>query len=161
MPQYSVTCNPPNPCTKSTKRAKPTCCLIPYIIPIVNCLSCVIHMIDIAKAHAILLWCTCRYKGEIRADQLQQFAADKLLELPQVPAVTRHSLQNFLAHIPQHKTTLLALSRGPGASLALRQAVQQTSMLVAAGRVQWDAEVRYTTRLLATSELQTCVDKVV
>lgn len=83
----------------------------------------------------------CRYKGGIRADQLQQFAADKLFELPQVPTVTRHSLAKFLAGVPQHKTTLLAFSKTAGASMALRQAVQQTDMLIRAGRVQWKSEV--------------------
>ena len=84
----------------------------------------------------------CRYKGEFRADLLQQFAADKLLELPQVSAVTPSSLDKFLGRVPPHKTTLLAFSTLTfGASIALRQAVQQTDMLMAAGRVQWQAEV--------------------
>lgn len=78
----------------------------------------------------------------IRADLLQHFAADKLLELPQVPAITRRNLDKFLAWVPHHKTTLLAFSKTAGASIALRQAAQQTDMLLAAGRVQWQNEVR-------------------
>jgi len=92
----------------------------------------------------------CRYKGEIRADLLQQFAADKLLGLPQVPAVTPSSLNKFLGRVPPHKTTLLAFSRTPDASIALRQAVQQTDMLMAAGRVQWQAEVSCAQHIVPT-----------
>ena len=91
---------------------------------------------------ATVIYCAyCRHKGEVRADLLQQFAADKLLELSQVPAVTRSTMDKFLARVPLHKTTLLAFSKTPEASVALRQAVQQTDMLMAAGRVQWQVEV--------------------
>ena len=86
--------------------------------------------------------CCDRYKGLIRADLLQHFAAEKLLELPQVPAVTRRNLDRFLARVPHHRTTLLAFSKTAGASIALRQAAQQTNLLLAAGRVQWQDEVR-------------------
>ena len=81
--------------------------------------------------------CCLRYQGDISAESLQHFAADSLLELPQLAAVTPESLDSFLAQVPLHKTSLVTFSKAPGAAIALRQAVHENKMLITAGRVHW------------------------
>ena len=82
-----------------------------------------------------------RHHGPIKADLLQQFVADQMLQLPQVTAVTPHTLDRFLASVAQHKVTALAFSTSAKASIPLRHAAQQHSQYVTVGRVQWKDEV--------------------
>ena len=84
---------------------------------------------------------SCRHHGPIKSDLLQQFVADQLLQLPQVTAVTPHTLDRFLAGVAEHKVTALAFSTAAKASMPLRHAAQQHSQSVTAGRVQWKDEV--------------------
>ena len=83
----------------------------------------------------------CRYYGAFKANFLQQFVADELLQLPQVQDVSLHMVERFLSKVPQHKVTVLAFSASAKASIPLRHAVQQHSHFVTAGRVQWNDEV--------------------
>ena len=85
--------------------------------------------------------CGCRYYGTFKADLLQQFVADELLQLPPIQAVSPHTLDRFLGKVQEHKVTVLAFSASAKASIPLRHAAQQHSHLVTAGRVQWKDEV--------------------
>lgn len=100
-----------------------------------------------------VLWCggwnlfyipstCCRFHGNLKADALQHFVTNQLLKLLQVPAVSPHNLDKFLAKVPQHKVTVLAFSSSGRPSILLRQAAQQHERHVVAGRVQWVPEVR-------------------
>jgi hypothetical protein len=72
---------------------------------------------------------------------LQQFVADRLLELPPAPAVDPETIDRFLARVPHHKVAVLAFSTATKASIPLRHAAEQHKHNVVAGRVQWKAEV--------------------
>ena len=85
-----------------------------------------------------------RHHGPVKADLLQQFVADQLLGLPQVPAIDPQSLSRFLARTPQHKVTVMAFSSATRASIPLRHAAQQHEHFIVAGRVQWRDEVTIT-----------------
>ena len=83
----------------------------------------------------------CRHSGPLKADLLQQFVADQLLELPPAPAVDPDTIDRFLARVPHHKVAVLAFSTATKASIPLRHAAEQHKDHVVAGRVQWKAEV--------------------
>ncbi len=84
----------------------------------------------------------CRHSGPLKADLLQQFVADRLLELPPAPVVDPETIDRFLARVPHHKVAVLAFSTATKASIPLRHAAEQHKHHVVAGRLQWKAEVR-------------------
>ena len=100
------------------------------------------HLHSMLHSHALhRLWFCCRHSGPLKADLLQQFVADRLLELPPAPAVDPETIDRFLAHVPHHKVAVLAFSTATKASIPLRHAAEQHKHHVVAGRVQWTAEV--------------------
>lgn len=90
------------------------------------------------KCHSMA--CAVRHSGPLKADLLQQFVADRLLELPPAPAVDPDTIDRFLARVPHHKVAVLAFSTATKASIPLRHAAEQHKDHVVAGRVQWKAE---------------------
>ncbi|DBA85275.1 TPA: DnaJ subfamily C member 16 [Trebouxia sp. C0005] len=91
-----------------------------------------------AKCHSMA--CAVRHSGPLKADLLQHFVADQLLELPAAPAVDPETIDRFLARVPHHKVAVLAFSTATKASIPLRHAAEQHKHHVVAGRVQWKAE---------------------
>ncbi|KAL0042325.1 hypothetical protein WJX77_009183 [Trebouxia sp. C0004] len=90
------------------------------------------------KCHSMA--CAVRHSGPLKADLLQQFVTDRLLELPPVPAVDPDTIDRFLARVPHHKVAVLAFSTTTKASIPLRHAAEEHKHNVVAGRVQWKAE---------------------
>ncbi len=91
--------------------------------------------------HAQLPVVCCRHSGPLKADLLQQFVADRLLDVPPAPAVDPDTIDRFLARVPHHKVAVLAFSTAIKASIPLRHAAEQHKGHVVVGRVQWKPEV--------------------
>lgn len=111
-----------------------------------TCQGKVLYSLQSHCSCTLASWCSpnfCRYYGAFKADLLQQFVADELLQLPVIQTVSPHTLNRFLDKIPQHKVAVLAFSTSAKASIPLRHAVQQHSHLVTAGRIQWSNEVTH------------------